>query len=250
VSAATFTLRSPAGPVVPAAVTYTAATRTAILNPSLTLVADTRYTATLTGGRTAIRDAEDFGLATQSWSFTTGPGPAVTVRAPASRGTNAAPNGNVVVTFGEPVLGVDGTTFTLADANGAAVPATVAYNATTRRATLNPDADLAPDARYTATLTGGTSAVRDRAGNPLVTHSWSFTTGPGPSVTARTPGGTGVSRGANVTATFSEPFQGLGASTFMLISPAGKRVPAVIRWDAGTRTATLDPLTALGPNAR
>ena len=36
---------------------------------------------------------------------------------------------------------------------------------------------LAAGARYTATLTGGDTAIRDLAGAPLATTSWSFTTG-------------------------------------------------------------------------
>jgi hypothetical protein len=54
----------------------------------------------------------------------------------------------------------------------------VTYNATTRVATLNPNATLAANTRFTATLTGGAAAIRDAGGNPIPTTSWSFTTGP------------------------------------------------------------------------
>ncbi|MGX5653443.1 hypothetical protein ACWKWC_01560, partial [Geodermatophilus nigrescens] len=49
-------------------------------------------------------------------------------------------------------------------------------------------------------ITGGTSAVRDLAGNPLTTRSWSFSTGPAPTVIGKGPaaGATGVGRTASV----------------------------------------------------
>ncbi len=39
------------------------------------------------------------------------------------------------------------------------------------------DTTLAPNTRYTVTLTGGATAIRDTAGAALSTMSWSFTTG-------------------------------------------------------------------------
>jgi hypothetical protein len=53
----------------------------------------------------------------------------------------------------------------------------VSYNASTRTVTLNPSVTLAGNTVYRVTLTGGTTAVRDIAGNPLTTTSWTFTTG-------------------------------------------------------------------------
>ena len=53
----------------------------------------------------------------------------------------------------------------------------VSYNATTRVATLNPNSTLASRTKFTVTLTGGATAIRDAAGNPLTTTNWSFTTG-------------------------------------------------------------------------
>ena len=48
---------------------------------------------------------------------------------------------------------------------------------TCRTMTINPNTTLAARTVYTATLTGGTTAIRDLAGNPLTTTRWSFTTG-------------------------------------------------------------------------
>jgi dipeptidyl aminopeptidase/acylaminoacyl peptidase len=102
--------------------------------------------------------------------------PTVATRTPAANATVVTLGTNATATFGEPVQGVGGTTFTLRNAAGVAVGAAVTYDATTRVATLNPTADLTADTRYTATLTGGTGAIRDLAGNPLATTSWTFTT--------------------------------------------------------------------------
>jgi hypothetical protein len=171
---------------VAGAVTYNALTRVATLNPTANLAADTRYTATLTGGAAAIRDAAGNTLATSSWTFTTAAAdttaPTVTARSAAANATAVSRTANVTATFSEAVTGTSATTFTLrtapATGTGTAVAAVVTYNATTRVATLNPNATLAANTRFTATLIGGAAAIRDAGGNPIATTSWSFTTGP------------------------------------------------------------------------
>ena len=52
----------------------------------------------------------------------------------------------------------------------------MSYSASTRVVTLNPSSTLAANTRFTVTLTGGTGAIKDAAGNPLTTVSWTFTT--------------------------------------------------------------------------
>ena len=69
--------------------------------------------------------------------------------------------------------------------------------------TFNPNANLLADTRYTVRLTNG---IRDTAGNAMVAVSWSFLTGPAPTVGPTAP----VNQrhngavGSNVTATFNE----------------------------------------------
>jgi hypothetical protein len=72
-TSATFELRSAAaGLLVPAAVSYDAASRTATLDPSVTLAASTVFTATLHGGPSGVRDLAGNGLSSDViWSFTT-----------------------------------------------------------------------------------------------------------------------------------------------------------------------------------
>ena len=252
VSGTTFTLRNAAGAAVAGTVTYNVLTRVATLNPTANLAADTRYTATLTGGATAIRDAANNALATTSWSFTTGPAPTVTARSAAANATGVNIAADVTATFSEAVTGVSATTFTLRNAAGTAVAGTVTYNATTRVATLNPTASLVADTSYTATLTGGATAIRDAGGNPLATTSWTFRAGTAPTVTTRGPAAnaTGVSQTANVTATFSEAVTGVSGTTFTLRNAAGTAVSGTVTYNATTRVATLDPTATLAADTR
>ena len=114
-------------------------------------------------------------------------------------------------TFSEAIAAasVTGTSFVLRDGGGSAVAASVSASGST--ATLQPNATLAPSTTYTATLVGGSSGIKDLAGNALASnYSWSFTTvAPDttpPTVASVTPanGAANVSLGTSVSATFSE----------------------------------------------
>jgi hypothetical protein len=182
-SASTFTLRA-AGATgnVAAAVTYDVATRIATLTPSAPLAANTRYTATVTGGTTAVRDAANNPLATVTWAFTTAAAadrtaPTVTTRSPGSGSTGVSRTGNITVTFSEAVTGVSSATFTLKNSSGSTITASVSRNGTSNQWILNPSPTLSSRVRYTVTVTGGTSGIKDAAGNPLTSASWTFTTG-------------------------------------------------------------------------
>ena len=66
-----------------------------------------------------------------------------------------------------------------------------------------------------------------------------------PTITARSPanGATGVSTGANVTATFSEPMDPttINGTNVELRDPSNALVPATVTYNAAQRRATLDP---------
>lgn len=178
VGSGTFVLKSAAGVVVPAAVTYNATTKTATLDPAANLAVDAKYTATLVGGATAIRDAAGTPLVTASWTFTTGPVPTVTGITPSSNDLLVRRSNNISVTFSEAVQGVTTATFTVKNAaTGAVVAATVFRNGGTNQWILDPQSALAAKTKYTVTVAGGGTAVRDLAGNPLATKTWQFTTG-------------------------------------------------------------------------
>jgi hypothetical protein len=173
VNGTTFALRLGTA-VIPAAVTYNATTRVATLNPTATLLADRVYTATVSG----VRDLAGNTMATTTWSFTTGPAPTITTTTPAAGATGVRRNFFVTATFSEPITGVSAATVRLTRvSNGAVVASSLAFNATTRVLTINPNAALLANVQYRVTITGGTASVRDLAGNPLVTRTWTFTTG-------------------------------------------------------------------------
>jgi Domain of unknown function (DUF4082)/Bacterial Ig-like domain len=259
-STSTFELRHQDGTLVPAAVTYDATTRVATLNPTQTLQAGITYTATVRGGPPGAKDAAGNPLAADVvWFFKrserdTRP-PAVTAVSPADGGTGVSPTSTVTATFDEAMLAstITTTTFALRDAADALVPSTVAYNASTRVATLTPSAALAAGATYRATILGGASGVKDLANNALAANrTWSFTTAGAdstpPTVTAFTPpgGAAGVSVSTAVTATFSEPMQAATISTDSFDLRVGTTVvPATVSYNATTRVATLTPTSPL-----
>ncbi|WP_311764432.1 Ig-like domain-containing protein [Arthrobacter ipis] len=253
VAYSTFVLRNAGGGTVPAAVSYDAATRTATLNPEGLLNASQKYTATLTGGPSAIRDAAGTPFVTGSWSFTTAAAPTVTARTPGATGTAVAAGSNITAAFSTAVQGVSGNSFLLKNAAGTVVPAAVTYSSTTRTATLDPASTLANDAKYTVTLTGGSAAIRDTAGNPLATTSWTFTTGPAPVITATTPrpGAILVRRTSNIAVTFSEAVQGAGAGTVTLKNAAtGTKVTATVFHSGTTNQWILNPSASLAARTK
>lgn len=178
VTGSSFLLKNAAGTVVPTAVTYNASTRTATLDPASNLTNDTKYTATLIGGTSAIRDAAGTPLTGTSWTFTTGPVPVAIAVTPRQGASLVRRANNIAVTFSEAIQGADtGTIFVKNTATGATMAATVSRYGTTNQWILNPSATLAAKTRYTVTVAGGPAAIRDLAGNSLTTYTWTFTTG-------------------------------------------------------------------------
>jgi hypothetical protein len=105
--------------------------------------------------------------------------PQVTSVTPASGATGTAVTAPVTVTFSENVNSatVTTSTFQLRDAASVVVPSTVSYSQATRTATLQPASALAFSKTYTATVKGGSTGVKDIAGNALASDRvWSFTT--------------------------------------------------------------------------
>jgi Ca2+-binding RTX toxin-like protein len=185
VTAARFTLRqgtSAAGALLPAVVTYNAATRVVTLNPNADLLPGTLYTARLVVG---ITDTAGNPLGAISWSFTTAgapanPAPTVTATSPVANATGVDRAADITATFSDAITGWSTATVQLRRvSNNNLIAATVSIDGTGRIITLNPTvALLAANTQYRLTLTGGPSAIRSLAGTPLVTTSWTFTTGP------------------------------------------------------------------------
>jgi len=173
--------------------------------------------------------------------------PTVIARTPALKGSGVSQTGNITATFSKGVTGVTGKSFTLRTRAGKAVAARVTYNSRTRVATLNPTRTLAADTTYVATLSNGV-----KAGKALATTRWSFITGPRPTVKVRTPGANAakVARSANVRVSFSERVVGVSGSSVLLVAANGRRVAAVVSYNARTGVATLNPTSALAAGTR
>ena len=258
----TFELRDAASALVAATVAYNTTTRVATLTPGAILAPSSTYTATVKGGATdpRVKDLAGNALAVnRTWSFTTVAGditpPTVTAVSPTDGTTGVSPTANVTATFSEVMdaATINGTTIELRDAANALVAAAVTYNATTRVVTLNPTPNLVGGAIYTAIVRGGAvdPRVKDAAGNALaVDRVWTFTIeAVPPTVTAISPasGATGISRTANITATFSEAMDAatISAATFELRGPGSVLVSAVVSYNATNRVATLNPAPTL-----
>jgi hypothetical protein len=110
--------------------------------------------------------------------------PRVTRVVPAENATGIAPGTNVTAVFSEAMKAGTVNTRTVKLYKGSsttALSATVAYDATAKKATLNPSVNLQLGAKYRAVVTTG---VTDTAGNPLdqspttagnQQKSWTFT---------------------------------------------------------------------------
>ncbi|WP_083510347.1 phytase [Pseudarthrobacter sulfonivorans] len=107
--------------------------------------------------------------------------PTVTGTSPTDLATGVAVTANVTGTFSEAMNAstVTSSTFTLTGPGATPVPAAVTYSSAGNVATLNPNADLAANTTYTATIESGSAGVKDVAGNALATdRTWTFTTAP------------------------------------------------------------------------
>jgi O-glycosyl hydrolase len=252
-NSSTFTLKAANGTAVTGNVSYNSGTSTAAFTPAAPLAYNTVYTATITTG---VQNPAGTALgANDTWTFTTatGPAPTVTSFTPSNGSTGVAANTTLTATFSEAMTAstITASTFTLTPQGGAAVGATVSYNATTFTATLTPNAPLAPSTTYTATVTTGAVGV---TGSALADgNSWSFTTaaGPVPTVAAVTPtsGTTGVAIASTVTATFSEAMDPatVTGSTFTLTG-GGASVTGTITADPTNTIYTFTPSAPLSYN--
>jgi hypothetical protein len=221
-NATTFTLKQGTTPVS-GTVTYSGFTAT--FKSTVNLAASTTYTATITTGA---KDLAGNALASNyTWTFTTGAvpdttPPTVSSTVPANAATGVTINSAMTATFSEAmdVLTITNTTFTLKQ-GATPIPGGVTYVDFT--GTFRPDANLAPNTTYTATITTG---AKDLAGNALASnYVWSFTTGAAPDTTPPTVSSTIPANGATdvnintaITATFSEAMNPLTitAASFIL----------------------------------
>ena len=248
------------GAVVPGTMTYVTGANTVIFSPTVNLLPNTQFTATIS---TAAKSAAGNGLAANYvFSFTTGAtadltAPTIISTVPASAAINVPTNQTITATFSktmDPSTIVASGTFTVAVAGvgGAAVAGTVSYSGTT--ATFKPTANLAASTQFTATIT---AAAKDLSGNALgagvAPNPWNFTTGAGPNTTAPTITLTSpanadpnVVLNKTVNATFSTAMDPLtitapGTFTLAVAGVNGAAVIGTVTYDAQTKIATFTP---------
>jgi O-glycosyl hydrolase len=254
ITGTTFTLAPQGASAVAATVSYSANGNVATLTPSAQLTNYTTYTATITTGVTS--SAGSALAASYTWSFTTAPGPALTVTAvtPANATNGVAITSAVTATFSEAMSPstITGSTFTLTPQGGSAVAGTVSYNSNNLTATLTPSAPLLYNTTYMATITTG---VQSSLSTPLAAnYTWTFTTAtaPAPAITAVTPANLSTTAviSTTVTATFNQAMTSstITASTFNLTGPGNTSVQGNVSYNAGTSVATFTPAANLAYN--
>jgi len=146
----------------------------------------TQYTSLTQGSHTfsvkAIDQAsnEDETPPSYTWTVDTS-APTVGSVTPSNSATGVIRTTTVTASFSEAMnpATLTAITFRLTK-QGSTTPiaAAVSYDATTNKVTLKPSSSLAANTKYTATVKGGTSGAKDKAGNPLASNKvWSFTTG-------------------------------------------------------------------------
>ncbi len=170
-----------------AAVTVSADGKTATLDPDADLKQSTTYTATVKGGSTGVMSNAGKALVSDKvWYFTTADttAPQVESVSPSNAATGVLLGTNVTAAFSEEMdpATVTKDTFTLVKSGSTKkLSATVSYDAASRTAKLDPYGSsrtlLSKCTKYKATVKGGSSGVKDKAGNPLAADEvWYFTT--------------------------------------------------------------------------
>jgi len=175
--------------LVTASVSYNASTHTATITPVSALENSKTYTISVVGGYPGVKDlAGNALLQTFSSTFTTEEQapppkpdttpPTITGFNPANGTSNVAITAAPQITFSEALNAstVNSSTVRLLDGS-TPVAATVSYNASNFTATITPAAALSNSKTYTISVLGGSSGVKDAAGNALAqTATSTFTT--------------------------------------------------------------------------
>jgi hypothetical protein len=150
---------------------------------------------------------------------------------------------------------INTSTFTVTGPSGARVAGKVTYALATDIATFAPSSILAPNTKFTATITTGAT---DTYGNTLEANSvWTFTTAAScaaaaPTVTVVTPADGICPETATVSAEFSEAMNPstINISTFTLTpgtltAPSGPIVVGTVAYAPATQIATFTPTVSL-----
>lgn len=232
-----FTLACPAATPVTGTVSYLADSKIATLALPAGLPSSTVCTATVT---TAAKDSTGVAMASDhAWQFTTnatadGTAPTVASTNPADVATGVATNTAVKATFDEAMdpNTIKAANFTLTDGVNP-VAGNVSINPLLNIATFTPNANLAINTTYTATVISGVNGVTDVAGNPLaIDKVWSFTT----ATTATTE--------PLIVLNMAQPFGTFGGSAGM----TNMGTLTIVNGDIGTIATATDSITGFHEN--
>ena len=183
VSTSTFIVKNSADVSISGTVSLTQGGTVATFAPSSSLASSTSYTATIKGGSTGVKDlAGNARTSDKVWPFTTGPDtspPLVINTNPAYGATGVPVTKTITATFNEPVLAssVSTSTFIVKNSADVSISGTVSLTQGGTVATFAPSSSLASSTSYTATIKGGSTGVKDLAGNARTSDKvWPFTT--------------------------------------------------------------------------
>ncbi len=249
------------GGAIPGTVLYDAGTRSFSFTASSLLQTQSTYTVTVLGGTGGVQDLAGNVLASNySWSFTTEAepdqaAPVVVNTLPANAAASVSLGTPIYAEFNESLLAssVQAGSVELLNPSAQPLPVSLSYDAANRRVVLVPTSSLLPATTYTVVCRSGSVAVRDLAGNALVSdYSWTFTTAmdqqaPTILLVNPAPGATAVSTGTSVSIQFSEDMDpaSIQATSIELRDALSNKVNASVTYNSSTRTASLQPLSAL-----
>ncbi|MBC7845131.1 MAG: Ig-like domain-containing protein [Flavobacterium sp.] len=233
---------------VPVAGTVTYSGTTATFTPAARLAINTLYTGRI---KTSVKDVDGNNLQTDYvWKFTTGLSPLVVSTDPANLAVNVPLNKVITATFNMSMnpLTINSTTFTIKQGT-TTIAGTISPNPSGTTFTFTPNAPLAEDKVYTATITTG---AKNLAGTELASdYVWTFKTLIIPIVVLRDPlsGATGVALNKVISATFNMPMNLLtvNATTFTVKQGAIAILGTISSNPSGT-TFTFTPAVPLAGN--
>ena len=241
INGSTFTLRNG---IIPVSGTITYTGNTASFTPSVALLPNSTYTASInTGAENTLGTSLNSNYV---WSFSTQSAPTVISTNPIEGQSGVLPNQVISATFSEAVQSstIIAANFTVN--NGTSnIGGFISMNGNT--VSFTPATPLEANVSYTATISAN---VKNTAGISMANdYVWTFSTASAPSVTQTTPenGETGVALNTNLTATFDREMNpsSINPSSFML-SSGSTSVAGTITYSGNT--ATFNPNSALAPN--
>ena len=175
-------MKNSAGTSIPGTVSLSQGDTVVRFAPSSSLAFSTSYTATIKGGSTGVKDlAGNARTSDKVWPFTTvaDTSPPLVINTDPAYGASGVPvTKSIRATFNEQVLALGVRTFTFIVKNSAVIniPGTVSLSQGDTVVTFAPSSSLAFSTSYTATIKGGSTGVKDLAGNARTSDKvWPFT---------------------------------------------------------------------------